>query len=56
VNDRRDFELFCSFFEAFLGFYKYYAEKEKVSGAGHSGGNYQGRQNNQSSGVQVFRK
>jgi len=30
VNDREDFEIFCSFFEAFLGFYKYYAEKEKL--------------------------
>ena len=33
VNDREDFEIFCSFFEAFLGFYKYYAEKEKSGGA-----------------------
>jgi CRISPR-associated protein Csm2 len=33
VNDREDFEIFCSFFEAFLGFYKYYAEKEKNGGA-----------------------
>lgn len=33
VNDREDFEIFCSFFEAFLGFYKYYAEKEKMAGA-----------------------
>jgi len=29
VNAREDFEIFCSFFEAFLGFYKYYAEKDK---------------------------
>ncbi len=28
VADSRDFELFCSFFEAFMGFYKYCAEKE----------------------------
>jgi len=28
VADRQDFELFCSFFEAFMGFYKYCAEKE----------------------------
>ena len=33
VNDREDFEVFCSFFEAFLGFYKYCAEKEKMGGA-----------------------
>lgn len=33
VNDREDFEIFCSFFEAFLGFYKYCAEKEKMNGA-----------------------
>lgn len=33
INDCQDFELFCSFFEAFLGFYKYYAEKEKNGGA-----------------------
>lgn len=33
VNNRNDFELFCSFFEAFLGFYKFYAEKEKNGGA-----------------------
>ena len=33
VNDREDFEIFCSFFEAFLGFYKYYAEKEKNGAA-----------------------
>ncbi len=33
VNDQQDFELFCSFFEAFLGFYKYCAEKEKDGGA-----------------------
>jgi CRISPR-associated protein Csm2 len=42
VNDQQDFELFCSFFEAFLGFYKYCAEKEKDGGADHgrSGGGY----------------
>lgn len=28
VNDRKDFELFCAFFEAFLGYYKFCAEKE----------------------------
>ena len=33
VNDREDFEIFCNFFEAFLGFYKYCAEKEKNGGA-----------------------
>lgn len=31
VNDRQDFEVFCSFFEAFLGFYKYFSEKEKTA-------------------------
>jgi len=50
VNDRQDFELFCSFFEAFLGFYKYYAEKEKNGGAPQyqqqgSGGQPQRREN-----------
>lgn len=33
VNNRDDFEVFCTFFEAFLGFYKFYAEKEKGGGA-----------------------
>lgn len=28
VQDRKDFELFCAFFEAFLGYYKFCAEKE----------------------------
>lgn len=28
VQDQQDFELFCSFFEAFMGYYKYCAEKE----------------------------
>lgn len=28
VQEQKDFELFCSFFEAFLGYYKYCAEKE----------------------------
>lgn len=56
VSDRKDFELFCSFFEAFLGFYKYYAEKEKGSGAGQSGSSYQGRHSNQRSEPQVFRR
>jgi CRISPR-associated protein Csm2 len=28
VQDQKDFELFCSFFEAFLGYYKFCAEKE----------------------------
>lgn len=50
VNDQQDFELFCSFFEAFLGFYKYCAEKEKDGGTDHgrSGGGYgqQPRHNN----------
>ncbi len=27
VQDQKDFELFCSFFEAFLGYYKFCAEK-----------------------------
>lgn len=42
VNDQQDFELFCSFFEAFLGFYKYCAEKEKdnVMDRGRSGDGY----------------
>jgi CRISPR-associated protein Csm2 len=45
VNDRQDFELFCSFFEAFLGFYKYYAEKEKGGGVSqhHQQGSQQQR-------------
>jgi CRISPR-associated protein Csm2 len=29
VNDREDFEVFTSFFEAFIGFYKYYFEEKK---------------------------
>ena len=33
VSSREDFEVFCTFFEAFLGFYKFYAEKEKGGGA-----------------------
>jgi CRISPR-associated protein Csm2 len=46
VNDRKDFELFCSFFEAFLGFYKYYSEKEKNGSAQgqYQGGNQQRRE------------
>lgn len=28
VHDRKDYELFCAFFEAFLGYYKFCAEKE----------------------------
>lgn len=32
VNDRRDFELFCAFFEAFMGYYKFCAEKEGNQG------------------------
>ncbi len=46
VNDRNDFELFCSFFEAFLGFYKYYSTKENSSSAQgqYQGGNQQRRE------------
>ncbi len=58
VSDQKDFELFCSFFEAFLGFYKYYAEKEKNSGGGqhhHAGGYQQNRSNNQRHEPQVYR-
>lgn len=29
VNDMDDFNAFAGFFEAFMGFYKYYSEKEK---------------------------
>lgn len=29
VNDPDDFDIFAGFFEAFMGFYKYYVEKEK---------------------------
>lgn len=36
VQNQKDFELFCSFFEAFLGFYKYYSEKEKGGNTGGS--------------------
>lgn len=32
VHDRKDFELFCGFFEAFLGYYKFCVEKEGSSG------------------------
>lgn len=59
VSDQKDFELFCSFFEAFLGFYKYYAEKEKDSGGGqhhHAGGYQQNRSNNQRHEPQVYRR
>jgi CRISPR-associated protein Csm2 len=59
VHDQKDFELFCSFFEAFFGFYKYYAEKEKDTGGYPqrlSGGQQQGRFDNQRREPQVFRK
>lgn len=61
VNDQQDFELFCSFFEAFLGFYKFYAEKEKSGGGqnfqqqGH-GGQHPSRNDNRRPEPQVFRK
>jgi len=44
VNDREDFEIFCSFFEAFLGFYKYCAEKEKMGSTAPQQRPEQGRQ------------
>ena len=40
VNDKDDFELFCSFFEAFMGFYKYHVVVNKAA-AQHGGGGYQ---------------
>ena len=38
VNDRDDFELVCSFFEAFMGFYKYHVETSKAAPRAPSGG------------------
>lgn len=60
VNNRKDFDLFCSFFEAFLGFYKFYAEKEK-SGGGQNfqqqgGGHHPSPHDNRRPEPQVFRK
>lgn len=40
VQDYKDFELFCTFFEAFMGFYKYHVEK----GSGGFNGRNQGGQ------------
>lgn len=32
IENQKDFEVFCSLFEAFLGFYKYYYEKHDAQG------------------------
>lgn len=36
IKTRKDFEVFCSLFEAVLGFYKFYSEEKKQSGGPHT--------------------
>jgi|GEM_PF-239433 len=59
VNSREDFEIFCTFFEAFIGFYKFYAEKEKGGAVpGYQQHNNGGQQQGgyKKSEPQIFRK
>lgn len=43
VTDQEDFDIFCTFFESFMGFYKYYSEKEKNGGTPHQQPPHQGQ-------------